>query len=65
MSGFHEGRGRGGHRGGGQRRSFGPREEHKATCSDCGKECTVPFKPRGDRPVFCRECFQKRRKDNY
>jgi len=29
----------------GGRRGFGPREMHKATCSDCGKECEVPFKP--------------------
>ena len=46
----------------GQSRSFGPREMHKAVCSDCGKECEVPFKPSGDRPVYCKECFMKRRK---
>ena len=39
----------------------GPREMHKATCSECGKECEVPFKPKADRPVFCRECFAKRK----
>jgi CxxC-x17-CxxC domain-containing protein len=38
-----------------------PREMHKATCSDCGKECEVPFKPDGSRPVYCRECYAKRR----
>jgi len=50
------------------RRSFGnrrfgggPREMHKATCAECGKECEVPFKPRGDRPVYCKECFLKRK----
>ncbi|PIV69088.1 MAG: hypothetical protein COS08_05405, partial [Euryarchaeota archaeon CG01_land_8_20_14_3_00_38_12] len=32
-----------------------PREMHKATCADCGKECEVPFEPSGDRPVYCRE----------
>jgi len=37
------------------------REMHKATCSDCGNECEVPFKPKEDRPVYCRECFQKHR----
>jgi len=37
------------------------REMHKAICADCGEECEVPFKPDGDRPVYCRECFQKRR----
>jgi len=46
---------------GGPRRSFGPREMHKATCSDCGAETEVPFKPTEGRPVYCRECFQKRR----
>ena len=39
----------------------GPREMHKATCAECGKECEVPFKPSQDRPVYCRECFQKKR----
>ncbi|HTJ29740.1 MAG TPA: CxxC-x17-CxxC domain-containing protein [Acidobacteriaceae bacterium] len=28
------------------------------TCSGCGQQTTVPFEPRGDRPVFCRDCFQ-------
>lgn len=32
-----------------------------AICSDCGKACKIPFKPRTDRPIFCRECFQKRK----
>jgi len=38
-----------------------PREMHKATCSDCGAETEVPFKPTEGRPVYCRECFQKHR----
>jgi len=38
-----------------------PREMHKATCAECNKECEVPFKPSGDRPVYCKECFSKRR----
>jgi len=29
-----------------------PKEMHKATCADCGKECDVPFKPDGSRPVY-------------
>ena len=50
--------------------SFGPvvavsnhmaRVETKTSCSQCGKETTVPFKPTQGRPVFCRECFQHRR----
>ena len=35
--------------------------ETTTTCSSCGKETTVPFKPTQGRPVFCRECFQQRR----
>lgn len=33
----------------------------KATCADCHTECEVPFKPTGDRPVYCKDCFEKRR----
>ena len=47
----------------GPRRDFGaPREMHKAICSECKKECEVPFKPTEGKPVFCKECFSKRRK---
>ena len=35
-----------------------PREMHKVTCADCGKETEVPFKPDGTRPVYCRDCYQ-------
>jgi len=52
------GGGRFGGRGGFDRR---PREMHKATCAECGKECEVPFKPTGDKPVYCKECFAKQR----
>ena len=33
------------------------REYFTAICAECGKEATVPFKPREDRPVLCSECF--------
>lgn len=33
---------------------------YTATCSTCGKECEVPFKPIGGKPVFCRDCFKKK-----
>ncbi len=51
---------------GGPRGGFGPREMHKATCTECGKECEVPFKPSKDaqgnmRPVYCRDCYRKRK----
>ena len=46
----------------GSRKDFGPKEMHKAVCTECGNECEVPFKPSEGRPVFCKECFAKRRK---
>lgn len=33
------------------------RTMHKAVCADCHKECEVPFKPKEDRPVYCKDCF--------
>jgi len=57
---YGEGFRRGG--GGGNFRKFGgPREMHKIKCSACGKDAEVPFKPRGDSPVYCRECFMKKK----
>jgi CxxC-x17-CxxC domain-containing protein len=47
--------------GGGGGFGGGQREMHKATCADCKKECEIPFKPSGDRPVYCRDCFSKRK----
>lgn len=46
----------------GERRGFGNRDRERpemfeATCSDCGKRCEVPFKPTGDKPVYCSQCF--------
>lgn len=50
----------GGHGGGfgGGRNSGRPMTMHKTTCSKCGNECEVPFRPTGDRPVFCSNCFK-------
>ncbi len=36
---------------------------HKAVCSECGNQCDIPFKPIGNRPVFCSECFAKQQSD--
>jgi ATP-dependent RNA helicase DeaD len=41
------------------------RDMHKAVCSGCGQECEVPFKPDPSRPVYCRDCWAKRRKSRY
>lgn len=47
--------------GGNFRRDFGPREMHKVVCSDCGQECEVPFKPIEGKPVYCKDCYMKRK----
>jgi CxxC-x17-CxxC domain-containing protein len=44
-----------GGRGGG---GGGTREMFDAVCASCGKTARVPFQPRGDRPVYCNDCFQ-------
>lgn len=54
------GGGYGGGGGGGGGYSSGPRQMYPATCANCGRETEVPFQPRGDRPVYCRDCFQQR-----
>ena len=53
--------------GGGSRGGFGrdrdserrPLEMHDVVCDKCKKECQVPFKPTGDKPVLCSDCFRK------
>ena len=40
---------------------FGQREMHKAVCSECGQECEVPFKPSDGRPIYCKECYRKKK----
>lgn len=45
---------------GGGRRDDGPRQMFQAVCADCGALTEVPFEPRQGRPVYCRDCFEKR-----
>jgi CxxC-x17-CxxC domain-containing protein len=33
---------------------------YDAVCDQCGKNCQVPFKPSGDKPIYCSECFEER-----
>jgi CxxC-x17-CxxC domain-containing protein len=47
----------GGYGGGG---GGGPRKMFPAVCAECGRDTEVPFEPRGDRPVYCSDCFSKR-----
>jgi CxxC-x17-CxxC domain-containing protein len=50
----------GGGGGGGGYRSA-PAQGTPVICSNCGQPTTVPFEPRGDRPVFCRDCYVARK----
>ena len=36
-----------------------PRQMYPAKCATCGKDTQVPFQPRGDRPVYCSDCYRK------
>jgi len=44
---------------GGSYGSRGPRQMYPATCARCGKQTEVPFQPRGDKPVYCRDCYNQ------
>jgi CxxC-x17-CxxC domain-containing protein len=43
----------------------GQREMFSATCAACGKEARVPFQPRGDKPVYCSDCFRSQQGSSY
>jgi CxxC-x17-CxxC domain-containing protein len=53
---------KGGWKGGdrGADRDSRPMTMHPATCSSCQKACEVPFRPTGEKPVYCRDCFAGR-----
>jgi CxxC-x17-CxxC domain-containing protein len=55
FSGKFKGRRAGGDRSGGRLELF------PAVCFECKKECEVPFRPTGDKPVYCRDCFGKQK----
>lgn len=38
------------------------KESYEVVCDNCGTATMVPFRPRGDNPVYCRECFAAMRK---
>lgn len=56
--GFGGGRDRGGRDDRSSFRSDAPREMFKTVCSNCGKDCEVPFKPTMGKPVYCSDCFE-------
>lgn len=39
----------------------GQRQSYEIKCAECGRADTVPFQPKGDRPVLCRDCFRRQR----
>ena len=43
------------------RHDRGPATMYRATCAECGKDCEVPFRPSGEKPVYCSECFENKR----
>lgn len=45
-----------------QRDGVAQRELFTVVCADCGKETQVPFQPKDDRPVYCRDCFSNHRR---
>ena len=57
--GYSSGGGYGSRSGGGGSR--GPREMFAATCSACGQQTEVPFRPTSGKPVYCSACFAQRR----
>lgn len=62
MKNFHgNNRHGGGNRGFGGRDAGRPMTMHKATCSNCGKDCQLPFRPSGNRAVFCSTCFEEQK----
>jgi CxxC-x17-CxxC domain-containing protein len=57
-----ESRGHGGYGGGYDRPS---RVMTDAVCANCGAQTQVPFQPRGDRPVYCSDCYAQMRGTAY
>ncbi|HUE75937.1 MAG TPA: zinc-ribbon domain containing protein [Chloroflexota bacterium] len=49
--------GGGGYSSGGSSYDRPRREMYPAVCSSCGQDTQVPFQPRGDKPVYCSDCF--------
>jgi len=50
---------------GNRRFNDGPREMHDTICSECAQACQVPFKPTEGKPVYCRDCYAKKKPKRY
>ena len=44
-----------------QNRGQGGKPMYQAVCAECKSSCEVPFRPTGDRPTYCKECYSKRK----
>ncbi len=56
--------GGGGGGGGGYSSGYGERRQREmfdAVCANCGRTASVPFRPSGNKPVYCSDCFESRR----
>jgi len=60
-SSYSSGGGSSSYSSGGGSYSSAPREMFDVTCDSCGRPAKVPFQPRGDRPVYCSDCFQQQK----
>ena len=59
---MYDNQGQGGYKGGNDKKQFGgPKQMFSAICADCRKPCQVPFRPSGDKPIYCKDCFIKRK----
>ncbi len=45
--------------------NMGPKTMYPTTCSKCGKNCEVPFRPNGKKPVFCSSCHNEMKESNF
>jgi CxxC-x17-CxxC domain-containing protein len=65
FGGGNRGGGFGGGRSGARpgNRDFRESQMFSATCAECQKTCEVPFRPSGDKPVYCSYCFSKHKED--
>lgn len=41
--------------------TYTKRQMYQVVCDGCGKDTEVPFEPRGDKPVYCSDCYRKNR----
>lgn len=65
--GRQEDTGRGGYQSSGMHSGYdrAPRQMTETVCAQCGRPTQVPFVPRGDKPVYCSDCYAQMRGTSY